>query len=159
MTEYKRNPAVRVSCTELERANTVVKKSNEQKSPRYLKLPSGVKANRVLISGTLTDVLDVQEDGSFLLGNIVDGSGEVTVSAGETYQQTAHDKLSDCVAPEYVTVIAKVNEVDSEPAFDIESMKIGKQPRDMAFDEIVEHTKNRCDEDDKLSDDVENIAK
>lgn len=108
MTEYRqRSVSVRVLAKELEVSNVVQKEDeDDDMSPKNLMLPSGGKANRVLISGTLLNVEEKSE--GFWKATISDGSGSTAlVFASSKYQKNSVKKIKNIDAPEYISVVGK----------------------------------------------------
>ncbi len=76
-------------------------------SPNYVVIPSGAMVNRVLISGVLTEVDRLGEDGEGWKARIVDPSGPFTLYAGQ-YQSDALSFFSSIEVPDFVCVVGKV---------------------------------------------------
>jgi Uncharacterized protein conserved in archaea len=72
----------------------------------YALLPTGERANRVFLVGTLTETEDVGEDSEYWRGRIVDPTGTFYVYAGQ-YQPEAAGALRDAEPPAYVAVVGK----------------------------------------------------
>ena len=102
--EVTREVAVRVFAGEFEMANHTFKESDEQRAPRYMLLPSGAKANRLLIVGTLTEAEEVGE-GNWR-GRIADPTGAFNIYAGE-YEPEAANVLQNATPPHYVSIVGK----------------------------------------------------
>ena len=60
-----REVAQRVFAGEFNDASYTFKESDDDRAPVYLLLPSGERANRVFIVGTLTETEDVGEDNEY----------------------------------------------------------------------------------------------
>jgi hypothetical protein len=82
------------------------KESDDERAPVYLLLPTGERANRVMVVGTLTETEDVGEDAEYWRGRIVDPTGTFFVYAGQ-YQPEAASTLRDLETPAYVSVVGK----------------------------------------------------
>jgi hypothetical protein len=82
------------------------KESDDERAPLYLLLPTGERANRVFLVGTLTETEDVGEDSEYWRGRIVDPTGTFFVYAGQ-YQPEAASALRDLEPPAYVAVVGK----------------------------------------------------
>lgn len=111
----EREVARRVFARELNDATYQFKESSAERAPKYSLSPTGAKANRVFISGTVVEVEDVGEDNEYWRAKISDGSGveeDNTVEgnffayAGQ-YQPEAVAALQDLETPEYVTIVGK----------------------------------------------------
>ena len=101
-----REVAQRVFAAEFNDASYTFKESDDDRAPVYLLLPTGDRANRVFIVGTLTETEDVGEDNEYWRGRIVDPTGTFFVYAGQ-YQPEAANTLRDLEPPAYVAVVGK----------------------------------------------------
>lgn len=84
-----REPARRVFPSELADAGHTFKLSDEERAPNYALLPTGERANRVFIVGTLTEVEDVGTDSEYLRGRVVGPDGTAFVYAGQYQPEPA----------------------------------------------------------------------
>jgi len=101
-----REVARRVFAREFNDASHTFKESDDERAPVYLLLPTGERANRVFLVGTLTEKEDVGEDDEYWRGRIVDPTGTFFVYAGQ-YQPEAASTLRDLEPPAYVAVVGK----------------------------------------------------
>jgi RPA family protein len=101
-----REVANRVFAREFNDASYTFKESEEERAPLYLLLPTGERANRVFVVGTLTETEDVGEDSEYWRGRVVDPTGTFFVYAGQ-YQPEAAGVLRDLTPPAYVAVAGK----------------------------------------------------
>jgi len=101
-----REVARRVFAREFNDASHTFKESDDERAPVYLLLPTGERANRVFLVGTLTEKEDVGEDDEYWRGRIVDPTGTFFVYAGQ-YQPDAASTLRDLEPPAYVAVVGK----------------------------------------------------
>jgi len=101
-----REVARRVFAREFNDASYTFKESEEERAPVYLLLPTGERANRVFVVGTLTETEDVGEDSEYWRGRVVDPTGTFFVYAGQ-YQPEAAGVLRDLTPPAYVAVAGK----------------------------------------------------
>jgi RPA family protein len=101
-----REVAKRVFAAELNMATYTFKTSQDERAPVYVALPTGERANRICIAGTVTDIEDVGESAEYLRGRVVDPTGTFWVYAGE-YQKDALKQLKKVQAPEFVTIVGK----------------------------------------------------
>jgi RPA family protein len=101
-----REVARRVFAREFNDASHTFKESDDERAPVYLLLPTGERANRVFLVGTLTEKEDVGEDDEYWRGRIVDPTGTFFVYAGQ-YQPDAASTLRDLEPPVYVSVVGK----------------------------------------------------
>lgn len=103
---FVREIAHRIFAAELKESNLQAKEGHDQYSPQYLITPTGAKANRIFIVGTLTEKEDIGTDSEFWRGRIVDPTGAFFVSAGQ-YQPEAAQVLAKSAPPEFIAVIGK----------------------------------------------------
>jgi RPA family protein len=101
-----REVARRVFASEFNDATHTFKESDDERAPVYALLPTGERANRVFLVGTLTETEDVGEDSEYWRGRIVDPTGTFYVYAGQ-YQPEAAGALRDAEPPAYVAVVGK----------------------------------------------------
>jgi RPA family protein len=101
-----REVARRVFAREFNDATHTFKESDDERAPLYALLPTGERANRVFLVGTLTETEDVGEDSEYWRGRIVDPTGTFYVYAGQ-YQPEAASSLRDAEPPAYVAVVGK----------------------------------------------------
>ena len=126
MTQYQREPAVRVLASSFNQATYTFKKGDDERSPKFAVLPTGVVANRVLFMGTLTDVEDVGNDQAYLRARVTDPTGVVNVYAGQ-YQPEAMATLESLEAPTFVAVIGKVNTYETDDG----SVRVSIRPEEV----------------------------
>ncbi|WP_435063542.1 RPA family protein [Halobaculum sp. EA56] len=101
-----REVARRVFAAEYNDASYTFKESDDERAPLYLLLPTGERANRVFVVGTLTEKEDVGEDSEYWRGRIVDPTGTFFTYAGQ-YQPEAASALRELEPPAYVAVVGK----------------------------------------------------
>ncbi|MFW6448529.1 MAG: RPA family protein [Halobacteriota archaeon] len=101
-----REPAVRVFARELNAATQTFSTSEEERAPVYALLPTGARANRVFVVGTLTETEDVGDEGAYWRGRVIDPTGTFFVYAGQ-YQPEAMTALRSATPPAHVAVIGK----------------------------------------------------
>jgi len=101
-----REVARRVFAREFNDASHTFKESDDERAPVYLLLPTGERANRVFLVGTLTEKEDVGEGDEYWRGRIVDPTGTFFVYAGQ-YQPDAASTLRELEPPAYVAVVGK----------------------------------------------------
>jgi len=101
-----REVARRVFARAFNDASYTFKESDEERAPVYVLLPTGERANRVFLVGTLTETEDVGEDSEYWRGRVVDPTGTFFVYAGQ-YQPEAAGVLRDLTPPAYVAVAGK----------------------------------------------------
>jgi len=101
-----REVARRVFATEFNDATFTFKESDDERAPLYSLLPTGERANRVFLVGTLTETEDVGEDSEYWRGRVVDPTGTFFVYAGQ-YQPDAASALRELDTPAYVAIVGK----------------------------------------------------
>lgn len=106
MSAPMRELAHRVFANEFNEATFTFKESDEERAPLYLLLPTGAKANRVFVAGTLTETEDVGGEGEYWRGRVIDPTGTFFVYAGQ-YQPQPASLLRDIDTPAYVSVVGK----------------------------------------------------
>ena len=107
MAGYFREIAVRMFAKELKESDLIYREEEEQYAPQYILTPTGAKANRVLISGTLTEVENIGNGTEYYRARIADPTGIFTVYAGQ-YQAEAARFLAEAETPSFVTIVGKV---------------------------------------------------
>ena len=106
MSVPTREVARRVFAEEFNDAGYTFKESDDERAPVYALLPTGARANRVFVVGTLTETEDIGEDSEYWRGRIVDPTGTFFTYAGQ-YQPEAANALRDLEPPAYVAVVGK----------------------------------------------------
>ena len=102
-----REVARRVFAREFNDATYTFKESDDDRAPLYALLPTGQRANRVFVVGTLTETEDVGQDSEYWQGRIVDPDGGTFFTYAGQYQPDAASMLRDLEPPEYVAVVGK----------------------------------------------------
>jgi RPA family protein len=101
-----REVARRAFAAEFNDATYTFKESDDDRAPVYSLLPTGERANRVFVVGTLTETEDVGDDSEYWRGRIVDPTGTFFAYAGQ-YQPEAASALRETETPAYVAVVGK----------------------------------------------------
>ena len=102
-----REVARRVFAGEFNDATHTFKESDEERAPVYVLLPTGQRANRVFIVGTLTETEDVGEDSEYWQGRVVDPNGDPFFVYAGQYQPDAASILRELEPPAYVAITGK----------------------------------------------------
>jgi len=102
-----REVARRVFAREFNDATHTFKESDDDRAPVYVLLPTGQRANRVFVVGTLTETEDVGEDSEYWQGRVVDPNGDTFFTYAGQYQPDAASMLRELEPPEYVPVVGK----------------------------------------------------
>jgi RPA family protein len=101
-----REVARRAFAQEFNDASYTFKESDDERAPVYLLLPTGERANRVFVVGTLTETEDVGDDSEYWRGRVVDPTGTFFAYAGQ-YQPDPASVLREAEPPSYVAVVGK----------------------------------------------------
>lgn len=155
----ERQPAKRLFASELNEADYHFKETDEDRAPNYLLLPSGDKANRVMMGGTLMSVEDVSKEGNdpFWKAVVQDSTGEFRAFAGKYSPEAAsvfqNVSQSDSMPPAYVIVVGKTKEYrpeddESEILINIQPETVAivsEQQRNNFIKETAEHTISRLE--------------
>jgi len=102
-----REVARRVFAGEFNDATHTFKESEEERAPVYALLPTGEKANRIFVVGTLTETEDVGEDSEYWQGRVVDPNGDPFFVYAGQYQPEAASMLRELEPPAYVAITGK----------------------------------------------------
>ena len=109
----RRELAHRVFAAEFNEGTATFKESDDERAPLYQLLPTGERANRIFVVGTLTETEDVGNDGEYWRGRIVDPTGTFFVYAGQ-YQPQPATALRELDTPAYVSVVGKPRSYETE---------------------------------------------
>jgi RPA family protein len=102
-----REVARRVFAREFNDATYTFKESDDERAPNFSLLPTGQKANRIFLVGTLTETEDIGEDSEYWQGRVVDPNGGRFYMYAGQYQPDAASMLRELEPPEYVAVVGK----------------------------------------------------
>ncbi|SFR85605.1 hypothetical protein SAMN05216559_0113 [Halomicrobium zhouii] len=102
-----REVARRVFADEFNDASYTFKESDDERAPVYVLLPTGERANRIFVVGTLTETEDVGEDSEYWQGRVVDPNGDTFFMYAGQYQPDAASMLRELEPPAYVSVVGK----------------------------------------------------
>ncbi|MFY9194532.1 MAG: nucleic acid-binding protein [Methanoculleus sp.] len=105
---FEREPARRVFASEFRETRYQFKEGDDEKSPTYVLLPSGIRSNRVFIVGTLTERQRHGDQNLFYRGRVIDPTGTFFIMAG-SYQPEAMQQLARIEPPVFVAVVGKPN--------------------------------------------------
>lgn len=120
-----RESAVRVFAEEYEGAVHSFKMSDDDRAPNYVLLPSGARANRVFIVGTMTECeLKTSQNGNeYFETRVVDPTGAFTMYVGQ-YEPQPESVLRNMDAgdlPRYVAIVAKTGTFGGDDGGDARS--------------------------------------
>ncbi|MCE8424335.1 MAG: hypothetical protein J5U17_00980 [Candidatus Methanoperedens sp.] len=107
-----REVAWRIFAYEYNRSNLYVSEGDDR-APNYIVTPTGVKCNRLFITGVVTEVENIKADNNLWRARIADPTGVFTVYAGQ-YQSEAAIFLSELIVPAYVAVVGKARKFEPE---------------------------------------------
>ena len=148
-TTPTREVAQRVFAREFNDATYTFKESDDDRAPVYVLLPTGQRANRVFVVGTLTETEDVGEDSEYWQGRVVDPNGDTFFTYAGQYQPDAASMLRELEPPEYVAVVGKprtyeTDEGDVNVSIRPESInRVDEATRDRWVVETAERTIDR----------------
>ncbi len=111
-----REVAQRVFASEFIDGVYTFQESDDDRAPVYQLLPTGEKANRIFMVGTLTEINFVG-DGNTVEARIVDPTGSVYTYAGQ-YQPDCERSLRAMEPPAYVALIGKPRTFSPEDSRD-----------------------------------------
>jgi RPA family protein len=109
-----REVARRVFAREFNDAAYTFKESDDERAPVYVLLPTGQRANRIFVVGTLTETEDVGEDSEYWQGRVVDPNGDTFFTYAGQYQPDAASMLRELEPPAYVSVVGKPRTYETE---------------------------------------------
>jgi hypothetical protein len=128
-----REVARRVFATEFNDATFTFKESDDERAPLYALFPTGERANRVFVVGTLTETEDIGEESEYWRGRVVDPTGTFFVYAGQ-YQPDAASTLRELDTPSYVAVVGKPRTYETDDG----TVNVSIRPESItAVDEVV----------------------
>jgi RPA family protein len=132
-----RKTARRVFAREFNNATYTFKESDDDRAPVYALLPTGQRANRVFLVGTLTETEDVGEDSEYWQGRVVDPNGDTFFAYAGQYQPDAASMLRELSPPEYVAVVGKPR------TFETDDGEVNVSLRPESISRVDEATRNR----------------
>jgi hypothetical protein len=144
-----REVARRVFAREFNDASFTFKESDDERAPVYLLLPTGERANRVFVVGTLTETEDVGEDSEYWQGRIVDPNGDTFFTYAGQYQPDAASALRELEPPAYVALVGKPRTFETDDGEVNVSVRpesiteVGEAERDRWVVETAEQTIER----------------
>ncbi|MFD1647130.1 RPA family protein [Haloarchaeobius litoreus] len=155
-----REVAKRVFAREFNDATYTFKESDEERAPNFALLPTGDRANRVFVVGTLTETEDIGDDSEYWRGRVVDPTGTFFIYAGQ-YQPEAAAFLRDTEPPAYVSVVGKPRTFETDDG----SINVSLRPESItAVDEatrdrwVVETAERTLDRIEAYDDDTNEYA-
>jgi RPA family protein len=146
-----REVARRTFAAEFNDASYTFKESDDERAPVYLLLPTGERANRVFVVGTLTEKEDVGEDSEYWRGRVVDPNGDTFFVYAGQYQPDAAAMLRELEAPAYVAIAGKPRTFEMDDGTVNVSLRpesitvVDESTRDRWVVETAERTLERLD--------------
>lgn len=131
-----RELAQRVFAAEFNDAAHTFRESDDDRAPVYALLPTGAKANRVFVVGTLTETDDVGTDNEYWQGRIVGPTGTFFVYAGQ-YQPEAAGMLRKTEPPAFVALVGKPRTYETDDG----NTNVSLRPEHLTI--VDEDTRNR----------------
>ena len=132
-----REVARRVFAREFNDAHYTFKESDDDRAPVYVLLPTGQRANRVFLVGTLTETEDVGEDSEYWQGRVVDPNGDTFFMYAGQYQPDAASMLRELEPPAYVAVVGKPRTYETDDG----DVNVSVRPESIS--EVDEATRDR----------------
>ena len=132
-----REVARRVFAREFNDATYTFKESDDDRAPVYSLLPTGERANRVFLVGTLTETEDVGEDSEYWQGRVVDPNGDTFFMYAGQYQPDAASMLRELEPPAYVAVVGKPRTYETDEG----DVNVSIRPESIS--EVDEATRDR----------------
>ncbi len=154
-----REVARRVFAREFNDASYTFKESDDERAPVYLLLPTGERANRIFLVGTLTETEDVGEDSEYWQGRVVDPNGDTFFMYAVQYQPDAASMLRELEPPAYVSVVGKPRTYETDDGEVNVSVRpesittVGEATRDRWVVETAQRTIERIQRFDAVDDD------
>jgi RPA family protein len=136
-TTPTREVARRVFAREFNDATYTFKESDDDRAPVYSLLPTGERANRVFLVGTLTETEDVGEDSEYWQGRVVDPNGDTFFMYAGQYQPDAASMLRELEPPAYVAVVGKPRTYETDEG----DVNVSVRPESIS--EVDEATRDR----------------
>ena len=111
-TPSRRN-ARRAFAAEYEDATHRFTEQDGKQAPRYQLLPTGQRANRLFVVGTLIEV-ETRSNGDWYRSRIADPTGSFGVIAGEDSPRFVRTTLQQVDPPAFVSVVAKTGRYEPD---------------------------------------------
>lgn len=103
---FEREAAKRVFAAELREVKIQFREGDDRKSPGFVLLPTGERANRIFIVGTMTEKEKRGDQNMYYLARVADPTGTFYVMAG-SYQPDAMQQMAMIEPPAFVAVVGK----------------------------------------------------
>ena len=132
-----REVAQRVFAAEFNDATHTFRESDDDRAPVYALLPTGAKANRVFVVGTLTETEDVGSDDEYWQGRIVDPNGGTFFTYAGQYQPEAAGMLRETEPPAFVALVGKPRTYETDEG----NVNVSLRPEHLTI--VDESTRNR----------------
>lgn len=108
-----RQEAVRMFTGEIQRVSRKFREDeSDDRSTKFVLLPSGGKANRVFLVGTLTETEEASE-GNWR-GRITDPTGALNFYAGDYEPKSVKNALENATPPHYVSLVGKPDTYETD---------------------------------------------
>jgi RPA family protein len=159
-----REVAQRAFAREINAATHTFRESDDDRAPVYVLLPTGTKANRVFVVGTLTETTDVGTEDEYWQGRVIDPIGTVFIYAGQ-YQPDAAGTLRDIEPPAYVAVVGKPRTYETDDGTVNVSVRpehltiVDETTRDRWVAETAQRTLDRLEQFDEPTNEYAQLAR
>jgi len=110
---FEREPARRVFAAELRETRHQFRDGEDEKSPTYVLVPTGVRCNRIFIAGTPTEKDRRGDQNAYYQARIADPTGLFYLMAG-SYQPEAMQQIAKIEPPAFVAAVAKPGVFESQ---------------------------------------------
>ncbi|WP_137286585.1 RPA family protein [Halorussus salinisoli] len=157
-----REVARRVFAGEFNDATHTFKESDEERAPVYVLLPTGERANRIFVVGTLTETEDVGEDSEYWQGRVVDPNGDPFFVYAGQYQPEAASMLRELEPPAYVAITGKPRTYETDDGntnVSVRPESITRVDADTRDRWVVETAKQTLDRIETFDDDTNEYAR
>lgn len=149
MSRRERENIVQVLAREYRMVDETFKRDDEENSPNYVRLPSGDRANRVFLTGTVTEV---EERASSVKLRVNDGSGNFLMYPTDDYSPEVAEEVRELEVPEFVAVVGKTGVYNPEEGTYISTISpefvkvVSKSTRNKGVVEAARKTLDRLEE-------------
>lgn len=132
-----REIAQRAFAREFNDATYTFRESDDDRAPVYVLLPTGAKANRVFVVGTLTETEDVGSDDEYWQGRIIDPNGDTFFTYAGQYQPEAAGMLRETEPPAFVALVGKPRTYETDEG----NVNVSLRPEHLTI--VDEQTRHR----------------
>lgn len=117
-SSINRKPAKRAFAAEFDDATEIIQPGDDDRAAKYALLPSGERANRLFVVGTVTQIENIGTTSDYMQARVVGPTGTFFVYAGK-YQPDEMARLKQIDTPEFVAVVGKPRKHEREEEGDV----------------------------------------